>query len=429
MAGSAMGEAGVAFSVISPASAGSAVHADRQLPHQLAGLRVQLDQDAGLAAVDDHRLPVGGGEHRRVLQVPVEQVVRGELVVPQQLALRAQLDDRVGVQVRTGPAGAPRVALGPAALPDRAGVRDSDVEVARAVERRRIPQAAAGVEARLPPQVLHLVPGPFRFAGGGVQRPQGRLGAAQVLALVRVDGHGGDVHGAVVVAGGHVDALEVVADQGPAPQLLAGGRRQGDRGAVRRRVHGSADDIDAVRAAVQRVVGVRPQDLAGGEPDRHHVRLLILGVDHAIHHDRRRGVAIRQASGMGYTRRLDRHAPRHAQLRHVRAGDRAGDIPRVRQVAARQRPVRRGPRRGGLDTLRQATRRGRAAGAPAAAGRQARRHHQRYAGHCGPPHETPHLTHLLPGCGACHPHRGAVLAIRATARRLPRKIDISMLIT
>ena len=36
------------------------VHADRELPQQLAGLRAELDQDAGLAAVDDHRLPVGG---------------------------------------------------------------------------------------------------------------------------------------------------------------------------------------------------------------------------------------------------------------------------------------------------------------------------------------------------------------------------------
>ena len=231
--------------------------------------------------------------------------------------------------------------MGPPGLADRAGVGDADVDVAVGIERRRIPQAAAGVDARVPPQVLHLVPGPFRRAGGGVECPQRPLGAAEILALVRVDGHGRDVHGAVVVAGGHVDALVVVADQGPAPQLPAGGRREGNRGFVRRRVHGSADDIDAVRAAVQRVVVVRPQDLAGGEPDRHHVRLLILGVHHAIHHHRRRRVTIRQASGPGYARRLDRHAPRHAQRRHIRAGNRAGDIPGVRQVAARQRPARR----------------------------------------------------------------------------------------
>ena len=52
------------------------VHADGTLPEQLAGLGVELDQDAGLAAVDHHRAAVGGGQHRRVLQVPVVQVVR-----------------------------------------------------------------------------------------------------------------------------------------------------------------------------------------------------------------------------------------------------------------------------------------------------------------------------------------------------------------
>jgi hypothetical protein len=40
------------------------VYADRTLPQQLAGLRVQLDDDASLSAVDDHRLAVRGGEHR-----------------------------------------------------------------------------------------------------------------------------------------------------------------------------------------------------------------------------------------------------------------------------------------------------------------------------------------------------------------------------
>ena len=72
LAGSGMGEVGVAFSVSSPAFSCPRVHADRELPHQLAGLRAQFDQDAGLAAVDDHRLPMRGGEHRRVLQVPVD---------------------------------------------------------------------------------------------------------------------------------------------------------------------------------------------------------------------------------------------------------------------------------------------------------------------------------------------------------------------
>jgi len=40
------------------------VDADGELPQQLAGLGVQLDEDAGLAGVDDDWLPVRGGEHR-----------------------------------------------------------------------------------------------------------------------------------------------------------------------------------------------------------------------------------------------------------------------------------------------------------------------------------------------------------------------------
>ena len=276
----------------------------------------------------------------------------------------------------------------------------------------------------MPPQVLHLIPRPFRRAGGRVEGPECRLGTAEILALVRVDGHGQHVHGAVVVAGGHVDALTVVADQGPAPQLPAGGRRERDRGAVRRRVNGPADDIDAVRAAVQRVVVVRPQDLAGGEPDRHHVRLLILGVHHAIHHDRRRRVTIRQASGTSHPRRLDRHAPCHSQRRHIRAGNRAGDVPGVRQVAARQRPgrrhrrIRRRSRRaGGLAcrcTLGRATCRIRFGAARTAADGQAGGDRQDHAGNRGPVSETPHATHLL-DCrkapwsdGAAVPSRGAV---------------------
>jgi len=58
-----MCEVGVAFSVSSP-SLSWPVHADRELPQQLAGFRVELDHDAGLAAVDHHRLPVRGREDR-----------------------------------------------------------------------------------------------------------------------------------------------------------------------------------------------------------------------------------------------------------------------------------------------------------------------------------------------------------------------------
>src|SRR5207253_5609710 len=162
-------------------------------------------------------------------------------------------------------------------------VGHADVYVALGVERGRVPLAAAGVDVRVPPQVLHLVPAPLRRAGRGVQRPQGGLAAAEVLAHQRVDRHGGHVDGAVVVPGGHVDALVVVADQGPAPQLTAGRGVQRERGVVRGRVDDPADHVDAVRAAVGRVVGLCPEHLAGSEAHRHHVGLQVLDVDHAVY--------------------------------------------------------------------------------------------------------------------------------------------------
>ena len=126
---------------------------------------------------------------------------------------------------------------------------------------------------------------------------------------------------------------------------------QRDRGVVGGRVNRPVDHVDAVRAPVGRVVGVPPEDLAGGEADRHHVRLKILRVDHTIHHDRAWWRTGRTAASM-------RHGPGHTQLRDVRAADRAGDVARVRQIAARQRPARRDRRIG------RGARRGRAGRRP-----------------------------------------------------------------
>src|SRR6516165_7095155 len=61
------------------------------------------------------------------LQNPVVQVVRGELVVPQQLPRRAQLDHRVCVQVRAGPAATQWVALG---AEEWGRISDAEVDVA-----------------------------------------------------------------------------------------------------------------------------------------------------------------------------------------------------------------------------------------------------------------------------------------------------------
>ena len=249
--------------------------------------------------------------------------------------MRAQLDHRVGVQVRTRPAAPQRVALG---AEERGGVGHADVHVALGVERRRVPLAAAGVDRRVPPQVLYLVPAPLGCTGRGVQRPQGGLAAAEVLAHRRVDRHGGYVDGAVVVARGHVDALVVVADHRPAPQLAAGRGVQRERGVVRGPVDHPADHVDPVRAAVGRVVGVRPEHLPGGQADRHHVGLQVLDVDHAVHDHWGGGVGAVAVRDVG----MERNRPGHTQLRDVRAGDRAGHVARVGQVGAGERPARGG---------------------------------------------------------------------------------------
>jgi len=178
-------------------------------------------------------------------------------------------------------------------------------------------------------------------------------------------------------------------------------RQQGDCGVVRRRVHHAIGHVDAVRAAVGRVVVVPPEDLPGGKADRHHVRIQVLDVHHTVHHHRRGRVGTVRMRGDP-----EGHGPRHAQLQDVRAGDRAGDVPGIGQVAARQRPARRGrppglpgrlarSRRGGRAARRarpahrrglgRARRRTRAAAASAAADGQPRGHHQGHAAHRGPP--------------------------------------------
>src|SRR3984957_8152749 len=134
------------------------VHAHRALPDELAALPVDRDDDAGLAGVD-HDLPaVRSGEDRRVLEVPVIDIVRRQLVVPDELArFSVQLDDRIGVEIR------PRTARTPRTLRragEGRGFRHADVEVALRIERRWIPQATARVDVlvRRGPEVRgHLV--------------------------------------------------------------------------------------------------------------------------------------------------------------------------------------------------------------------------------------------------------------------------------
>ena len=120
------------------------VGADRALPHRLAGFGVEGDDDPGLAGAD-RQLPAPGlGQDRRVLEVPVVEVVRRLLVVPLHLAgLGVELDHRVGVEVRPGPARAPGK-LGRAG--ERRRVAGAEVHEALLVEGRWVPEPAAGVE-------------------------------------------------------------------------------------------------------------------------------------------------------------------------------------------------------------------------------------------------------------------------------------------
>src|SRR5260221_9414914 len=95
-----------------------------------------------------------------------------ELEVPLQLAgLCVQLDDRVGVQVRARPARSQRVLRVPW---NRRRVAHPEVHRAFAVEGRRVPDSAAGVDLRVTPQVFrHSVEMPKLFAGLRVQPPKG----------------------------------------------------------------------------------------------------------------------------------------------------------------------------------------------------------------------------------------------------------------
>ena len=297
------------------------VDADRALPDGLAGLRVDRDEDAGLATVDHDLLAVRGGEHGGVLHVPVVDVVTRQLVVPDVLArLRVELDDRVGVEIRPRPARAPRELRRSG---ERRRIRDPDVQVALAVKGRWIPHPAAGVDVlvRRGPEVRgHLIELPLGRPRLGVHRPENPLAVAAIEHL-RVTGHGRHIDGAVVVTGRHVDALAAVADQRLRPQLLPVRGLKCERCAVRRAVERSVVERHPVRAFARRVVLVRPEHLAALEVDGLDVGLEVLRVEHAVRGHRCGRVCAEGAVGG------DRHRPRHSEPRDVGCVDRAADIP------------------------------------------------------------------------------------------------------
>src|SRR6185295_6353817 len=105
-------------------------------------------------------------------------------------------EERVRVRVRPGPARAPGELV--RAWPG-CRVCHVDVDVAVAVERGRVPEAAAAVDVSVgcAPEVLGNGPElPLRLAGIRVQRPEHSRAVALVERL-RVPRDGRDVHGPV----------------------------------------------------------------------------------------------------------------------------------------------------------------------------------------------------------------------------------------
>src|SRR6267143_3458634 len=118
--------------------------------------------------------------------------MRQYLARPDHLPVVAiELDERVGLWIRPGPARAPGelVRSGP-----RRRVCHVDVDSPVVVECRGVPEPAATVDVhmRRAPEVLGDGPVlPFRLAGFGVECPE-HARAVALVELLRVPGHGRD---------------------------------------------------------------------------------------------------------------------------------------------------------------------------------------------------------------------------------------------
>ena len=265
------------------------VFADPVFPDDLAALRVGGEHDPGLARGDDQFAPTGLHQDRRALEVPVVDVVRGDLVVPLELAgLGVQLDQRVAVEIGAGAARAEGVFAGAG---ERRRVAGAEVHAALAVEGGRVPGAAARVDRRLAPEALgHGVEVPELLAGLRFERPH-RADAAAFVGLFGVDRHGRDEDLAFAEARRHVDALVFVAGQLRRPDLFAVLLVEGEgfgRGAA---VDAAVGDDDPVRPVARDFEARGPEHFARFEVDRLHVGGEVLRVDHALVDHRSRGVA------------------------------------------------------------------------------------------------------------------------------------------
>src|SRR6476620_8062956 len=296
------------------------VLADAGPPDRLAGLDVHSDDESGLARPNRHFLAAGLGDDRRVLEVPVVDVVRRLLVVPDELAgLGIEFDQRVGVEVRARPAGAERFAFGAG---ERRRVTGAGVDEALGVEGGRVPEAAAGVHLRFAPEAFrHRVPVPQFLARLAVHHPERPDLAGFVFGRRRLR-HGRDVDLAVVDARRHIDR----AAEFHLPDVLAGFlvERKGFRG-------GGAVDVPVgdgqpVRAMARRFVLLRPEDVAAFEVDRLDIGFKVLGVDDAARDHRGRGVAAVDTGA------VDRVRPDFFQFGDVAAVDRALHRPRAGKI-------------------------------------------------------------------------------------------------
>ena len=245
----------------------------------------------------------------------------------------SSVDERVGVEVGAGAAGAVGVLRGAV---QRRRVRDREEDAAVAVDGRRVPEAATAVDLRVPEErvaALDGVEAPLRLAAGRVQRVDDALRAAAVEVGDPVTGHGAEQDGVVIELRRHVDALAALVHQVAGPDQLPVCRVKRERVGLRRAVEPSPAVGDPVRAEAGLVERMLPFRLAGRAIEGIDVGVEVLQVDGVAKHDRGRG------KGAEAARALEGERPLDLQLRDVGSVDRTRRRrARVGEVVVERRP-------------------------------------------------------------------------------------------
>ena len=305
------------------------VFADRPLPDRLAGLRVERRRRSPTCRRRSPAPCPRLDQDRRVLEVPVVEVVRRLLVVPVHLAgLGVELDHRVGVEVGAGPARPPGLFGG---ARERRRVAGPEVHRTLVVERGRVPEAAAGVDFLVAPEALRARCRSSRLScrscASSAQRmptpppPVGRVRRWPARSRRRPGRRGSRAPCR--------SPSRAVAHQRRRPELFAGLLVEREGGAGGRAEDAPVGDDDAVRALVGLFVVLRPEHFAALEVDRLHVGLEVLRVDDAVgDHRRSRSSAVGALRGQ-------RQRPGFFQLGDVGAVDRPADVAGVGEVDAR----------------------------------------------------------------------------------------------